>query len=121
MLVRAVPLFVVGFSPEVFAITVPGLGLYGLLLHSNVRWTFGPLRRVIATPAFHRWHHSATVHHVNYGGFLVVWDRLFGTFYLPDAAPKTFGVPGERIPEGLVGQLVHPFRRRRCKADAGSL
>ena len=43
---------------------------------------------VFVTPEVHRWHHAATVpeghrYSVNYGVEYAIWDRLFGTFYLP--------------------------------------
>jgi hypothetical protein len=52
------------------------------------------LDRVFVTPQVHRWHHSAKVpdghkYSVNYGVGLVVWDRLFGTYYFP----RQDGVP----------------------------
>jgi sterol desaturase/sphingolipid hydroxylase (fatty acid hydroxylase superfamily) len=43
----------------VLAAFVPFLTLYAILLHANVGWTFGPLRDVIASPVFHRWHHTS--------------------------------------------------------------
>ena len=27
-------------------------------VHANLNWTFGPLKYVVATPVFHRWHHT---------------------------------------------------------------
>jgi sterol desaturase/sphingolipid hydroxylase (fatty acid hydroxylase superfamily) len=32
----------------------------GALPHANVRWTYGPIRRLVVSPAYHRIHHSAT-------------------------------------------------------------
>ena len=41
-------------------------------------------------------------------------DRLFGTFHLPgEAWPERYGIAGEPVPEGYVGQLLYPLRRRR--------
>ena len=54
-----VPLFALGFRGEVLAGVTPLFTLYALGLHANVPWTFGPLRYVLASPAFHRWHHTA--------------------------------------------------------------
>ena len=91
---------------------VPFLGLYGILLHANVTWTFGPLRYVIASPAFHRWHHTSEEAGLdkNFAGLLPIWDLLFRTFYLPGQVPRVFGVR-DAIPDGFVGQMTWPFRR----------
>jgi len=41
-------------------------------------------------------------------GMFPIWDLLFGTFYMPAGRrPETFGAEG--VPEGFIGQLVHPF------------
>ena len=48
-------------------------------------------------------------------------DRLFGTWHLPRGEwPAAYGVE-EPLPAGLVGQLLHPFRRRRGVASGGSI
>jgi len=52
--VQVVPLYFLGFDGAVLAAFVPFLTLYAVRLHANVRWTFGPLRYVVASPVFHR-------------------------------------------------------------------
>jgi sterol desaturase/sphingolipid hydroxylase (fatty acid hydroxylase superfamily) len=40
-------------------------------------------------------------------------DVAFGTFYMPAGRqPTRFGVVGEDVRDGLLGQLAYPFRRR---------
>ena len=83
------------------------------MLHTNVSWSFGPLRSVIASPAFHRWHHSAEAEALdkNFAGLLPVYDWLFGTLYFPkDKLASNFGVNGEPVPAGFLGQMLYPFR-----------
>jgi len=111
--VVALPLLFLGFSPVAFAAYVPVLTLYGVMLHANVSWTFGPLRQVIASPTYHRWHHTSEVHGLNknYAGLFPWIDRLHGTLYLPKGVqPMQFGVAGEAIPTGFFGQMKYPFR-----------
>lgn len=110
-LLRVIPLFLLGFELPVLAGYLPGAALYGLLLHANVRWSFGPLRYVIASPAFHRWHHAAGEEgrDKNFAGLLPVWDLLFGTFWMPGRPPERCGVE-EAVPSGFFGQLVWPWR-----------
>jgi sterol desaturase/sphingolipid hydroxylase (fatty acid hydroxylase superfamily) len=109
----AAPLLLFGFAPAVLAAYLPFLTLYAIFLHANVRWTFGPLRYLIATPAFHRWHHSLEQEALdkNYGGLMPVWDMLFGTFYLPRGRQASrFGVVTGDVPYGFISQLIYPLR-----------
>lgn len=118
-LLRVIPLFLLGFRLDLLAGYLPGAAIYGLLIHANVRWDFGPLRYVLVSPAFHRWHHAAEQEgrDKNFAGLLPVWDLLFGTFYLPDHPPQRCGVD-EPIPTGVLAQLVHPWRRHPERARA---
>jgi sterol desaturase/sphingolipid hydroxylase (fatty acid hydroxylase superfamily) len=113
---QALPLFLLGFTPGLLAAYVPFLAFYAILLHANVRWTFGPLRYVLASPTFHRWHHTTEREGLdkNFAGLFPFIDLLFGTFYMPpDRQPAAFGVLGDDVPRGVWRQLVYPFRRRR--------
>jgi sterol desaturase/sphingolipid hydroxylase (fatty acid hydroxylase superfamily) len=118
--VVALPLLFLGFSPVAFAAYIPFLTLYAVMLHANVSWTFGPLRHVIASPTYHRWHHTSEKEGLNknFAGLFPWIDRLFGTLYLPKGVqPDRFGVAGETIPDGFFGQMKYPFKRAP-KAEA---
>ncbi|MCB9680550.1 MAG: sterol desaturase family protein [Alphaproteobacteria bacterium] len=106
---RTVPLVLLGYDPTSVAAAIPLLTLYAIFLHSDVRWRFGALGAVLATPAFHRWHHAVGTR-ANYGGLLTVWDRLFGTHFLPEEDPRVFGVDDGPVPDGFAAQLFHPWR-----------
>ena len=109
----AVPLLLVGFSPAALAAITPVLTLMAILLHANVDWDWGPLRSVVASPRFHRWHHTdeTEARDKNFAGFFPVWDILFGTYYMPrDRRPASFGT-ATPVPDGLLGQLIFPFRK----------
>src|SRR5687768_7155006 len=111
-----VPIFVLGFSEEALMVYVFLVAAQATFIHANVRWEFRPLRRLVATPAFHHWHHSAEHHAIdkNFAVHTPLWDLLFGTFYLPDRWPSSYGISGgRRVPRGWFGQLLHPFGRRR--------
>ncbi len=119
--VTAVPLLLLGFSPGVVAAYVPFLTLYAIMLHANVTWSFGPLRYVIASPTFHRWHHTTEQEGIdkNFAGLFPWIDWAFGTLYFPKGVqPTRFGVLGTKVPESLLAQLAYPFRKRRKKAAA---
>ena len=85
----------------------------GWLVHANVRIRYGPLRWLLVSPEFHHWHHSAEreAHDKNYASLIACWDVLFGTVHLPTGRrPGSYGV-AERVPEGWIERLFHPFRR----------
>ena len=100
-----------GFSPQVFAIVAPINFFSGALVHANLNWTFGPLRYVLASPVFHRWHHSIdpNVRDKNFAPTFAFLDLMFGTFHMPEGrTPEGFGAVG--VPANFLGQLAYPFR-----------
>lgn len=111
--VLGVVLIACGFPLAVLAGVVPLLGLLALLGHANVSWEFGPvLRYVFASPRFHRWHHTQVEEggDRNFAAFIPLWDRLFGTWYLPGGrVPERFGIVGDPVPHHFIGQLAYPF------------
>ncbi len=89
------PLFLIGFPPEVL-ITVNALNLiYQFWVHTQLIGKIGALDRILVTPSNHRVHHGQNTKYIdrNYGGILVLWDRLFGSFQEElDEEPVVFGV-----------------------------
>lgn len=115
-LVQAVPIVLIGFDATVVAAYVPLLLFYGVLVHANVDWSFGPLRYVLASPAFHRWHHAAEEDGLNrnFAGLFPFIDLAFGTFHMPrNRKPERFGIPDGDVPVSFWGQVKYPFRRAR--------
>lgn len=87
--------------------------LWGFFIHANVKWRFGWLEYLIATPAFHRWHHVVGDHQdMNYAAMLPVYDYIFGTLYLPPGEmPKRYGCDTP-MPTTWLSQLISPFAPR---------
>ncbi|MEM7322298.1 MAG: sterol desaturase family protein [Actinomycetota bacterium] len=87
----SLPLVLLGFDPIlVFAATGLVVG-YQTWIHTETvrrmpRW----FEAVFNTPSHHRAHHGADEHYldVNYGGILIIWDRLFGTFRAETNRPE---------------------------------
>src|SRR6266852_1111939 len=103
-LVTAVMLFL-GVSPAVLLFLVPFDTTTAALVHANLNWTLGPLRSVVATPVFHRWHHTPLDQggNSNFGSLLSVWDVLFGTFRMPEhELPSRYGIDEPDYPQGFV-------------------
>jgi len=112
--VQTVPLALLGASELALALQVLLTLAIGRFQHCNIALTLGPLDYLLSTPGPHRWHHARDLEtaRCNYGGDVLVWDHLFGTFHLPrDRAPSAeIGIPGgESFPRTLWGVLVSPF------------
>lgn len=56
--------------------------IYQLWIHTTVIDDLGPFELIFNTPKHHRVHHGCNLYCLdkNYGGVLIIWDRLFGTF-----------------------------------------
>jgi lathosterol oxidase len=109
--VSFLPLFALGLSARALVAYLVFVSFQAVFLHANVRFRFGPLRWLVATPEFHHWHHARAPVDKNFAVHLPCLDRLFGTAWLPGGFPVHYGVAGERVPEGWLRQLVWPFAR----------
>ena len=109
--VLTAPLLLLGFPVAAILTLAPFSAIYNIFTHANVNWRYGPLRYVFVSPLMHRWHHTPEAQgcNSNYGEALAIWDVLFGTFYLPDGAPKRLGLD-EAPPEDVIGQTIWPAR-----------
>lgn len=120
----------VGFDLVAIVFGVGVMRSASLMSHCGAGLHAGWLNEVFAMPEVHRWHHSAEVpkghrYSVNYGVGLILWDRLFGTYYLPKrdgqpVQPDRLGHP-EGIPdEGnylklfFLTRYLPTFARRRA-------
>jgi sterol desaturase/sphingolipid hydroxylase (fatty acid hydroxylase superfamily) len=77
-----IPLALAGFPPD-FIVASYGLNLlYQFFLHTEAVGKLGPLEGIIDTPSAHRVHHGSNPIYIdkNFGGVLILWDRLFGTY-----------------------------------------
>jgi sterol desaturase/sphingolipid hydroxylase (fatty acid hydroxylase superfamily) len=87
-----------GASMEVsYALVWLGI-THAYLLHSEIRSTWGWIGKwVFVSPQAHRIHHSLARKHwgKNFGFLLVVWDRIFGTYYLTSEHVKEIGIDSD--------------------------
>ncbi|MCG2591382.1 lysoplasmalogenase family protein [Ramlibacter sp. XY19] len=77
-----VPMALAGVPPLVFGIVALVDLLYQFWVHTEHVGKLGWFDRVFCSPSNHRVHHAVNDIYLdrNYGGILVLWDRLFGTF-----------------------------------------
>jgi sterol desaturase/sphingolipid hydroxylase (fatty acid hydroxylase superfamily) len=116
-----VVMILLGTPPDVLVWLMPWAVCSAALVHANLDWDFGRFRYLIASPVFHRWHHTSPDlgGNSNFAGTFPLIDLLFGTFYMPRGArPSGYGVDETDYPQDFLAQLAHPFRRYRTTARA---
>jgi sterol desaturase/sphingolipid hydroxylase (fatty acid hydroxylase superfamily) len=90
-----VPLVWLGFEVKVVTAVLALNLLYQFWLHTTWIPKLGWLEGILNTPSAHRVHHAANLDYLdaNYGGVLLIFDRLFGT-YTPERAdlPCRYGL-----------------------------
>jgi len=116
----SVPFLLLGVAPEVLGAYVLLYSVNGFFQHSNVRLRYGPLNYVVGSAETHRWHHARDPRtaYCNFGNTTIVWDLLFGTWYLPRHRTLDVGIPDRTYPKGFRAQMRAPFRpSTRCRRD----
>ncbi len=116
-----VTMLLLGIPPETIVWLLPFSAGTSALVHANLDWNFGPFRAVLASPVFHRWHHTSAERggSSNFAGTFPIFDVLFGTFHMPAGArPDAYGVDDPAFPRDFAGQLLHPLRATKPAAVA---
>ncbi|GJL83452.1 MAG: hypothetical protein DHS20C01_30860 [marine bacterium B5-7] len=110
----AMPFLVFGVSQEVLALYFVFYAVNGFFQHCNIDVRLGWLNYIISGPELHRWHHSKfpKESNHNYGNNLIVWDLLFGTWFLPrEKRVGDLGLLNRNYPMRFVEQIKSPFVR----------
>lgn len=83
----------IGFPPKMVIVVYSVQGLYQYFLHTRMIGKLGFLEHILVTPSSHRVHHGRNQQYLdkNYGGLLIIWDKIFGTFE-PEEEPVDFGI-----------------------------
>lgn len=83
---------------------------YGKFNHAQLGWTFGKFRKILASPNYHRWHHSVSkeAYDKNLADMFPIWDIMFGTHYDPGLCETEIGV--EDIKDGFIPGQLYPFK-----------
>lgn len=87
------PLALIGVPVEALLVIEAVSLIYQYWLHTELVGKLGPFEWVFNTPSAHRVHHGRNLQYMdrNYGGILIIWDRLFGT-YEPEREPVEYGI-----------------------------
>jgi sterol desaturase/sphingolipid hydroxylase (fatty acid hydroxylase superfamily) len=105
-----VPCVLVGFDPVlVLALQVFTIH-YQAWVHTRAIGRLPFADAFLNTPANHRMHHDAELSAggVNFGGILVIWDRVFGTYAAPREV-RAFGIAGSPAPRRWYELYTSPF------------
>lgn len=111
--VSLLPLYFLGFSLEAAIIHQFMYQAQTLMLHSNMRINFGPLRWLFTSPEHHRWHHATDrdARDTNFAAQLSVIDLIGGTIFMPkERVPSAYGVR-EKLPRLYHLQFLYPFQK----------
>jgi len=125
-LLASIPVVVLMPARAIDPVLITPYVCVGTLQHANLRWTLGPLGRVLVSPAYHRLHHAADIQDANLGVVLTIWDVLAGRARFPSRASRVgrTGLDGRPVPVEqddpatrplrlMAGQLIEPFQARR--------
>jgi sterol desaturase/sphingolipid hydroxylase (fatty acid hydroxylase superfamily) len=106
-----------GIGQEVLAIWTVFMSVNGLFEHCNIDLKPGFLNHVLATCVVHRIHHSTDwkESNTNFGNTTMLWDKVFGTFYLPGKEIRDVGIKNHQIPENYWDHIKAPFILDRYK------
>ncbi|MEL7231175.1 MAG: sterol desaturase family protein, partial [Pseudomonadota bacterium] len=83
------PLVFLGFPPVLIFSGILAVLAYQTWIHTELIGKLGILDDVLNTPSNHRVHHGCDDKYIdkNYGGILIIWDRMFGTFQREEERP----------------------------------
>ena len=117
-----VPFVLLGVAPEVVAAYFLFYAVNGFFQHSNLRLRYGFLNYVVGSAETHRWHHAREpkVALCNFGNTTIVWDLMFGTWYLPKHRSLEIGIPDRDYPKDFWSQMFTPFRRGKGRGRSFS-
>ena len=104
-------LALIGFPPWALIVNNLVRHYYGLFIHMDLPWTYGPLGRVFVSPAMHRWHHVREGQGVgaNFATVFSVFDQAFGTHHAPGPCNAPLGVP-DAVGRGVWALLWWPIK-----------
>lgn len=108
----ALPFILLGVSEQVLALYFVFYSINGFFQHCNINIKLGLLNYLISGPELHRWHHSKIINESNrnYGNNFIIWDLLFGTYFLPKKRHVIdLGLLNRDYPLDFISQMKTPF------------
>ena len=114
MTLDSLPFLLMAVDAEVLALYYVAYATNGFFQHCNIELRYGFLNYVVGSADTHRWHHSRVPResNANYGNTVIVWDLLFGTWYLPtQRRVEEIGLKDPAYPKSFFRLMRAPFIR----------
>jgi sterol desaturase/sphingolipid hydroxylase (fatty acid hydroxylase superfamily) len=111
-----IPLALLGFKPLDIILIYSATQIWGIFVHTELIKKMGWLEYIFVTPSHHRVHHASNPKYLdrNMGMFLIIWDKLFGTFQpeLPSTEyqPMKYGLTKPLEKETPVTIVFHEWQ-----------
>jgi len=114
MSLDSLPFLLMSVNEKVLALYYIAYAVNGFFQHCNIQVRYGALNYIVGSAETHRWHHSRVVResNANYGNTVLIWDVLFGTWYLPkEREVEDLGLEDRKYPKSFLTMLRSPFNR----------
>jgi sterol desaturase/sphingolipid hydroxylase (fatty acid hydroxylase superfamily) len=114
MTLDSLPFLLMGVDPTVLALYYVAYASNGFFQHCNIELRYGVLNYIVGSAETHRWHHSRIPResNANYGNTVIVWDLLFGTWFLPkERSVQELGLQEPDYPKSFWALMRAPFSR----------
>ena len=114
MTLDSLPFLLMAVDPTVLALYYVAYATNGFFQHCNIELRYGFLNYIVGSAETHRWHHSRIPResNANYGNTVIVWDLLFGTWFLPrERSVHELGLQDPAYPKSFWALMRAPFTR----------
>lgn len=88
--------------------------VHNLYVHMDLKFQHGPFKFLLASPAFHRWHHADVpeAHGKNLANTIPAWDAIFGTYYFPGVCTAEMGATKSGVEDKNPFLIyIYPFQQ----------
>ena len=112
-----IPLALLGFKPLDMVFVYAATQIWGIFVHTEFIRKMGWLEYILVTPSHHRVHHGSNPTYLdkNMGMFLIIWDKLFGTFQQELSAeayePIHYGLTKNIENPGPINIIFHEWKQ----------
>lgn len=104
---------IIGFPPEMLVVCLGIESLWQFQLHTQYVKKLGFIEKILNTHTMHQVHHAQNIEYMdkNHGGFLNIFDRIFGTWKeLDDSIEIKYGVSSPPNSYNIVVILTHEYK-----------
>lgn len=113
------PIAMLGFGPVGLFLMARGI-TFQTFIHTQRIGSMGWFDKVFCSPVNHAIHHACNPLYIdrNYGGMTMIWDRILGTFILPEGEKIKFGITKDLHTHDPLKIMIFEFRHMVMDAVA---